>query len=56
MKTYEGICRGGPWDGKSVAYPNPTLPVVIATVFGIADRGEYRHVAGQWVWHEAQEA
>jgi hypothetical protein len=61
MKSYEGYCRGGPWDGKQYAHYQKTM--VIETMpsypLGLIGKipflhktaGEYQHVAGQWIWH-----
>lgn len=61
MKSYEGYCRGGPWDGKQYAHyakvmviqtmPNCSLADVGRVDFNYKTAGEYRHVAGQWIWH-----
>ena len=61
MKTYEGICRGGPWDGRAMAKDRSLVEVVLYPPWNSSTvhqerRGIYSNVAGQWVWHEAQEA
>jgi hypothetical protein len=64
MKSYAGVCRGGPRDGQQVAHDGKkfeiTKPVVdgwgplgYGPVFGVEFMGEYRFVLGQWVWRGA---
>jgi hypothetical protein len=61
MNKYVGICRGGPYDGRSVASSVPLYRAAIRTALPLRqpdteasvpqiNYSEYRYVLGQWVW------
>lgn len=60
MKTYEGICRGGPHDGKMLAH---YASIYCITFFEntpkdkpmMTSEGCYHHVLGQWIWRKHME-
>jgi len=55
MKQYEGICRGGPIDGKQLAHTSKIFTVVVPVqtkdphTFD-TQHYEYKFILGQWVW------
>lgn len=64
MVTYDGECRGGPYDGKRLRYyskrynvelrePIPLVPDLDKPVTSPTIRyGTYVFILGQWVWRD----